>query len=285
MTPVAVVANLGLGPKFRDHAELYWRGLRELAPAALLVDIESLAVAPVAGRFSSYTVVLLDKDVALGEAIAASGARVVNSPESIAICDDKRRTYTRLAMAGIPIPETLILPPLYPKQPMGRSVTEAVAATTGLPAVIKEAKGSFGAQVYLANGDEDVEAISNQLADRHLLAQTYIASSTGSDLRLQVIGGEVVAAMSRHHPTDFRANLSNGGTGYPYRPSKRESELAIESARAVGGFNVGVDLLVGNSGKGEYVCEVNSNAHIWRLMAITGANIPSIFAAKLLAAT
>ncbi len=282
MNPVTVIANLGLGPKFRDHAELYWRGLREFAPEALLVDIESLVVAPVASQFRGHIVVLLDKDVALGEAVAASGARVVNPPEAIAVCDDKRRTYTRLTKAGIPIPETLILPPLYPKQPMGQPVTAAITTATGVPSVIKEAKGSFGAQVYLAGGEDEIEAISNQLADRHLLAQTYIASSAGSDLRIQVIGGEVVAAMSRHNPTDFRANLSNGGIGYPYDPSKREAELAIESAKAVGGFNVGVDLLVGESGRGEYVCEVNSNAHIWRLMAITGVNIPSIFAAKLL---
>lgn len=280
-TEVLVVANLGLGEKFVDHAGLYVCALRRHFATVRLIDIVGMGFDLSKPCGQGTVVVMLDKDVALAEAFALAGARVVNTADAIAVCDDKRRTYARVAHAGLRVPRTILLPPLYPKQrPTGRLVEQAADAL-GLPLVVKEAKGSFGAEVYLATTLDEVFALTDQFADRRLLAQEYVASSHGQDLRLQVVNGSVVAAMRRVHPVDFRANLSGGGVGYPHEPTPRERAVAIASARAVRGFNVGVDLLLDETGEGTIVCEVNSNAHIWRLSAISGIDVADRVAAAL----
>lgn len=271
---VLVVANLGLGEKFVDHGVLYQRGLSATFGEVTLVSTEELMSTVDRVDRRGQLVVFLDKDVALAELLELQGAVVVNSSRTIEICDDKRRTYAHLASAGLRIPRTVLMPPVYPKQQIASRLVESMIEDIGLPVVIKEAKGSFGAQVYLANTTEDVFAIVDGLADRHLLAQEFVASSRGRDLRLQVVDGVCIAAIARQHPEDFRANLSAGGVGYPYQPTEAECRLAEASALAVGGFNVGVDLLFDENNEGTIVCEVNSNAHIWRLSAISGVDVP-----------
>ncbi|WP_276944732.1 ATP-grasp domain-containing protein [Ferrimicrobium acidiphilum] len=270
---VLVVANLGLGEKFLDHGVLYQHGLSETFADVALVSSEELMSRVDRVDRSRQLILFLDKDVALAELLELQGAVVVNSSRAIEICDDKRRTYAHLAAAGLRIPKTMMLPPVYPKQQIAFGLVMSMIDEIGLPMVIKEAKGSFGAQVYLANTAEDVFALVDALADRHLLAQEFVASSRGRDLRLQVVDGVCIAAIARQHPDDFRANLSAGGVGYPYQPSETERRLAEASANAVGGFNVGVDLLFDEENEGSIVCEVNSNAHIWRLSAISGIDV------------
>ncbi|WP_298211968.1 RimK family alpha-L-glutamate ligase [Ferrimicrobium sp.] len=271
---VLVVANLGLGEKFLDHGILYQKGLSKTFDHVELLSTEHLLSR--VGQFDrrDALILFLDKDVAVAEMLELQGAVVINSSLSIAICDDKRRTYAHLGAAGLRIPKTVMMPPLYPKQKIASDLVMTTVAELGLPLVIKEAKGSFGAQVYLAHTVEDVFAVVDALADRHLLVQEFIASSRGRDLRLQVVNGRCIAAIARQHPDDFRANLSAGGVGTPYQPSAAERALAEASAAAVGGFNVGVDLLFDDANEGSIVCEVNSNAHIWRLSAISGIDVP-----------
>lgn len=275
------MANLGLGPAFRANAGLYLHAARQRTPHVGVLDLSREAIwlddLPHA-RF----VLMLDKDASTAEALRTDGAQVVNSPEAILACDDKRRTDARLVGAGLTVPRSVLLPPLYPKQPIDPGVLEATVRRVGLPLVVKEAKGSFGSQVHLAETLDDLIDIASALADRRLLVQRFIASSRGRDRRLQVARDRVVAAMERRQRHDFRANLSAGGAGYPYWPSRREQTLAIEAARAVGAENAGVDLLIDDDGEGSIVCEVNANAHIWRLSAITGIDVAAAVLDKLL---
>jgi len=269
---VLVVANLGLGASFRANAALYLRAARRLVRRAGILDLSSSLVelaAPPAARLA----IILDKDASTAEALRTAGARVVNGPEAILACDDKRRTDALLAAAGLAIPDSILLPPLYPKQPLDEALLVGVVERLGLPLVVKEAKGSFGSKVHLAASLEDLVDIATSLADRRLLAQRFVASSAGRDRRIQVAAGRVIAAMERRSRGDFRANLSAGGIGLPYLPSEREASLAIAAARAVGADNAGVDLLIDRTGEGSFVCEVNANAHIWRLSAITGIDV------------
>lgn len=56
---------------------------------------------------------------------------------------------------------------------------------------------------------------------------------------------------------DFRANISQQGTGILHSPSDREIELAISAAKATGCSFAGVDLM--NDDKQQpYVIEVNA---------------------------
>ncbi len=278
---VLIVANLGLGPAFRANASLYLAAAQRHAASVGVLNLASDAVdltRPPRARFA----LILDKDASTAEALRSNGTAVANSPEAILACDDKRRTGALLSAAGVATPHTVLLPPLYPKQAMDLRALEEAVGALGLPLVVKEAKGSFGSQVHLVETMEDLTDIATSLADKRLLAQEFIRSSRGRDRRLHVVDGEVVAAMERRSAHDFRANLSAGGVGFPYVPSEPERELAIEAARAVGAVNAGVDLLIDSHDRGALVCEVNANAHIWRLSAISGVDVAHEVVSRLL---
>ncbi|MHB8189724.1 MAG: ATP-grasp domain-containing protein [Ferrimicrobium sp.] len=267
-----IVANLGLGEKFVDHATLHLDAALAAFPRVSLIPTENLLGMVDNRSLEGVTAVFLDKDIALASLLEAQGAQVTNSARTIALCDDKRLTAVALTHAGLATPKTVLLPALYPKQQLSSAARDALLAMIGLPLVLKEARGSFGSQVYLATNREDFDTLTDALSDRHLLAQAFIESSRGTDLRLQVVGDTVVAAMRRHNEIDFRANLTNGGIGTPYTPSEQETALAVAATHAVGAVTAGVDLLLDGDGQGSMVCEVNSNAHIRRLFEITGIN-------------
>jgi RimK family alpha-L-glutamate ligase len=142
----------------------------------------------------------------------------------------------------------------------------------GFPLVLKECFGSFGQQVYLIRDEEELLAQVKQIGTRPMLFQEYLESSFGRDIRLQVVGGKVIAGMYRYSEGgDFRANLTIGGKMRPYPPSERQCELAIHSCETIGLDFAGVDLLFGKDEE-PIVCEVNSNAHFKNIYDCTGVD-------------
>ena len=120
-----------------------------------------------------------------------------------------------------------------------------------------------------------LEQLTGKLGGKPILYQKYHQYSSGRDVRLQVVGREVVAAMERYSENgDFRANITNGGSMKPYTPSKEECSLAVLTAQVLGLDFCGVDLLFDEeSGRADIVCEVNSNAHFKNIHTCTGVNV------------
>ena len=217
-------------------------------------------------------VVFLDKDILLATWLKASGIPVFNDPEVIETCDNKAKQYIRLAAEGIPMPRTVIAPKVYPAFSIaGTGYFERVLADFGLPLIIKEGHGSFGAKVYLIETEEAFFEKVESLRGVDFVFQEFIASSRGRDIRVNTVGGRIVAAMYRHSETDFRANITNGGVAEPIELTENQQRLALEAARAVGAEFAGVDLLFGQDGP--LVCEVNAAAHIRNIYNVTGINV------------
>ena len=214
-----------------------------------------------------------DKDTRLARFLEQQGYPVFNSSEAIAACDDKSLTHLVLAKAGIPMPRTILAPMTFDN--IGYTNTNflrEVSERLGFPMVVKECFGSFGQQVYLAKEPEDLKALVASIGAKPMLFQEFIASSAGRDVRLQVVGEQVIAAMYRYSDHgDFRANLSIGGKMLPYEPTKEQCELAIRCCELLGLDYAGVDLLFGE-GDTTLVCEVNSNAHFKNIYDCTGVN-------------
>lgn len=216
--------------------------------------------------------ILWDKDKYLGMQLEALGLRVFNSVDALAVCDDKALTHIALGKHGIPMPKTVLVPRTYPYVGYGDfSFLDRAIALLGLPLIIKEASGSFGKQVYLANTREEAAAILEEHEGTPLLMQEFIASSRGRDVRAYVVGEHVAAAMVRSNDEDFRANVAQGGKTAVYALSEEEEALCVRTARLLGLDYAGVDLLFGE--QGPLVCEVNSNAHFQGLSACTGVDI------------
>lgn len=217
-------------------------------------------------------VIFWDKDAYLAKAFENSGVKVFNSSSAIEICDDKIKTCLALQKYGVQIPETIIPPKTF--ENIGYtdlSFVHLAAKRLGYPFVIKEACGSFGKQVYLAENAESAAKILRETGGRAVLFQKYVKESSGRDIRVNVVGGQVVATILRVNENDFRSNVSNGGKAYPYEISEKQKQAAINALNAVNGAWGGVDILL-NDGE-PMVMEVNSNMHFASTFNATGVNV------------
>lgn len=218
-------------------------------------------------------VIMFDKDILLGTYLKQQGIPVFNDPEVIERCDNKAKQYIALAAANVRMPKTIVAPKIYPNFSIENSgYVERVIDTLGLPLILKEAHGSFGMKVYLLHTVEEVHAKVAALSGVDFIFQQYIASSFGRDIRVNVVGGKIVAAMYRESKIDFRANITNGGTAYKVELTPAQIELALQAANALGAEYAGVDLLF-DEHEAPLVCEVNAAAHIRNIYNVTGVNV------------
>ena len=259
--------------KFQDQAQLMAEAARR---QGIQVDIKknyeiqmSLSKQQELPDFA----VLLDKDILLGYFLKSRGVPVYNDPAIIDLCDNKATQYLRLSERKIPMPKTIVAPKVYPKFSIqGSGYYEGVLAQLGLPMIIKEGHGSFGMKVYLIETEEQFHEKVESLSGIDYVFQEFISESRGRDIRVNIVGGKVVAAMKRQSDTDFRANITNGGRAFPVELTPEQQQLAIDAAEAVGAVFAGVDLLYGPNGQ-TLVCEVNAAAHIRNILNVTGVNV------------
>lgn len=264
MNGILLVNHFLNGEKFNElHSHLVKSAKKQNIDLVIKTNLE-LANDEVNADF----VLLWDKDINLARRIEKGGVPVFNSSSSVAVCDDKARTYIELS-GIVPQPKTLVAPKTYFDVDMREFVDNAIACL-GLPLVFKECFGSFGEQVYLCKTRGDV---MSHITAKPFIMQEFISDSTGRDTRIEIVGGKFVSAVKRNNPADFRSNVTNGGTMTPVVPDNEMIETAVKACDALGLTFGGVDIL--DNGM---VCEVNSNAHIINIMNATGIDIaPVIF--------
>ncbi|MEI3614481.1 ATP-grasp domain-containing protein [Pseudogracilibacillus sp. SO30301A] len=266
------------GDKFRDFAQM----LQEAAilrghQAILYTNKELLSVLDQSLKILNHDILpdyclFTDKDIYLAKQLEYLGIPVFNSSETIAVSDDKIRTYQLLANARLPIPRTIIAPKTFGLEVFFEDAFfKRILDAFSFPLIIKETFGSFGEQVYLVNNKEEMRKKVNEISDRPFMFQEFVETSYGKDIRLQVVGNEVIAAMKRTSINDFRANVTSGGKMEAYVPNDTEKEIAIKAAQAIGADFAGIDLLF-RENNNPVICEVNSNAHIRNLLDCTGIN-------------
>ncbi len=69
------------------------------------------------------------------------------------------------------------------------------------------------------------------------------ASDLGRDLRVWLIGGEIICAVLRQSDSDFRSNFCLGGRAMPYRLSESEKHLVLKIASLIKFDYVGIDFV------------------------------------------
>ena len=218
-----------------------------------------------------------DKDIYLAERLEKSGERLFNSKIAVLLCDNKILMYQALNEKGIKTPRTFIAPKTFEGLNYSdRSFLDKVIKEIGFPIVVKEAYGSFGEQVYLANDLIELNKIIDNIGYKDFLLQEFIASSRGRDIRINVVGNKAIVSMLRENKNDFRSNISNGGTGSIYQPDKEFLALAVKAAEALGLDFAGVDVMFGEDGP--IICEVNSNPQFKSTLTATGINLADYIA-------
>jgi len=172
------------------------------------------------------------------------GVRVINTPQAAILAKNKYDSGKLFEANGLPVPWTEEL----------TSVDQL--KNFNYPVIVKVLRGSKGNGVYLCHTRDEVEQRFNG-ADP-MIIQEYVDTRPGEDLRVFIVGGRVIGIMHRKSSSgDFRANISQGGTGYPYTLTPEIENLALTAARVVGLEICGVDLLFDQLGF--KVCEINAS--------------------------
>lgn len=214
-----------------------------------------------------------DKDVLLARSLEKIGIRLFNSAEAIELCDDKSKTCIQLASCGVHQPKTFTAPFTFPHIERDNDYFEKVSNILGFPLVLKECYGSFGDQVYLVNSIDELTKKIKDLGDKGFILQEYVENSFGRDIRVSVVGEQVVASVLRQSVSgDFRSNLTLGGTASAYEMNYAQEQLAIDAVKALNLDFAGVDVLFGENNT-PMICEVNSNVHFKTTLDCTGINL------------
>ncbi len=196
----------------------------------------------------------------------AMGVFSIVSASAILQSRDKWTCSQLLSKANVPIPKTIL--------GITSNVESLLTNFKDTPVIIKILEGTHGNGVILAetylNALSTIETLKT--AGVNFLLQEYIKESKGTDLRIIVVGGEVVAAMKRQSKEgDFRSNLHRGGTSSTIKLSLEEENVALRAAKAMRLGVCGVDIL--QSERGPLVLEINSSPGLEGIEKTTGATI------------
>jgi ribosomal protein S6--L-glutamate ligase len=197
--------------------------------------------------------------------LETQGVQVLNPPRAIECAVDKYLTTARLMAAGLPVPRTIVC----------ETADAALAAfeTLGRDVVVKPLFGSEGRGI-LRVSDPDLALRVFRTLERIqavLYLQEFIHHD-GSDLRVLVLDGRVVAAMKRRGAEgDFRTNVSRRGQAEPVNLTDEQRDWALGASAAVGTRVAGVDLLYGHPGHGRRVgSDGSGRGHVIEVNAVPG---------------
>ena len=180
-----------------------------------------------------------------------AGAECILNLNDVAAAHSKAISYARLSRNGIRIPKSLIF---YDKADK-KNIMDAFA----FPFVVKPDTGTGGAGVALIKSEAELDAYMDQMINgATYIAQEYIETSKGRDLRVVMLGGEKLYAMARtaSNPDEFRSNVHVGGT---MREMEIDEETIALCKKIAGLYDldlIGIDLLFGEDGF--VVTEVNN---------------------------
>jgi ribosomal protein S6--L-glutamate ligase len=195
------------------------------------------------------------------------GAVAVNSHVAVARSRDKLRTMQIFTEAGIPTPRSAFV-----RHP--RYIREALDHVGGPPVIVKVLEGAQGVGVLLAESESSALSLVETMhqMNQNILLQQFVEEARGRDIRALVVGGEVVASMTREAVEgEFRSNLHRGGSARALELEPSYRETAVKAARVLGLNVAGVDML--ESEEGPKVLEVNSSPGLEGIERSTGVDV------------
>ncbi|MBC7090638.1 MAG: lysine biosynthesis protein LysX [Nitrososphaeria archaeon] len=200
------------------------------------------------------------------------GVRVINSLHTAIVTGNKMFTTLVLQKNNIPTPKTIVT---FTSDAAMKVFREEFNGK----AVLKPVSGSWGRMVALLNDEAAAQAV---LEDRDYMYPMYqvfymqeYVNRPPRDLRIFVVGEEVITGIYRYQPQDdWRTNTARGGRAVKCEITEEIRELALKAAEAVGGGVFGVDMM--ESPHGLIVHEVNNTTEFKNTVPATGVDIPKI---------
>ena len=214
----------------------------------------------------------------IGTAATAIGSAVIRqfehmgvfstlSPEPLLRTRNKLSCLQCLAAEGILVPRTAITNNLY-------TLSFTIDQVGPSPHIVKLASGTQGLGVILSETKSNAESVIEafQKSEEKILIQKFIAESRGTDVRVFVIDGKIVASMKRiAKPGEFRSNIHRGAQSVNVELTEEEKYVALKATEIMGLKIAGVDML--QSKEGPMILEVNASPGLEGIETTTGIDI------------
>ena len=198
------------------------------------------------------------------------GVPVINSFEVASNCGNKMITSLLLKKHNVPTPKTYFS--------FSSDAALENLEKTGYPMVIKPVVGSWGRGVMPLKDRDTADAIIEvrELSDGPLDRIYYLQEMVNRpprDIRVIVVGDQVVAAMYRTSSGSFKTNIALGAEPVVCEITKELEDVCMRAAKAVGGGILGVDVMEDKK-RGLVVHEINNTVEFKGLAMVAKKDIP-----------
>lgn len=195
---------------------------------------------------------------------------VINKYEVANNCGNKMITSLLLKKHNVPTPKTYFS--FSPEAALEN------LENVGYPLVIKPIVGSWGRGVIPLKDRETADAIIEvrELSDGPLDRIYYLQEMIKRpprDIRVIVVGDQVVSAMYRTSSGSFKTNIALGAEPILCDVTKELEDVCMKASKAVGGGILGVDVMEDEK-RGLVVHEVNNTVEFKGLSKVSKKNIP-----------
>ena len=178
----------------------------------------------------------------LNKHLEGMGIRTFNNWRVASICNDKARTYQFLAGLDIEKVDSEFC--------KNQLIKDKIKDIKG-PTIIKTVEGHGGRQVYLldeeSKGDK-VAKILKGIGKSDVVIQPLVGSRY-QDLRVYVIGKEIIAGVLRTAKNGFKSNFSLGGQVELYQLSNKEKAIVNLIIDQFDFGLVGIDFIISDQGE------------------------------------
>lgn len=177
------------------------------------------------------------------------GIKVINSSFTINNCCDKLKTHQIASKLNIKQIKTI------------HSNTikyDEIIKEVGLPFILKYRFGKQGNNIYVINNEKEYNDILSTINLDEYIIQEFIKTSYGKDVRLFIVGDNVIGACERRNESGFMSNLAQGGLSYHFELNDEIKKQSLKLAKELKGDIISVDYIFGDNNELLF-CEANTN--------------------------
>ena len=202
------------------------------------------------------------------------GVPVLNRAQGISASRNKMRCLQLLAGRGIGVPLTVMASD-------ASGLKDMVKHVGGLPVLVKLLSQSERTGLMICETLQSLEAALEAILGlgQNIVVQQYVKRTRGRDLRVFVVGGEVVASLRRRPRVGrFARTLTRGAQFEACTLPPGHARVAVETARVVGLEVCAVDML--DVKGGPLVFEVNSSPGLREVEGACGLDVAAAVVAR-----
>lgn len=166
----------------------------------------------------------------LNERLENMGVATFNNQRTSRVANDKWQTALLAHKLGIETMDTISIDNVDSVEHLN------------YPLVIKTVDGHGGSEVFLVKNHTECKHILSSTPNKRFIAQK-LCDDPGVDMRVYVMGDDILAATTRTSKTDFRSNFSLGGSAMLDSPTEDMIHTISKLREALKFDFVGIDFI------------------------------------------